>query len=72
MGTTRKYVVVFLFLTMAACTRQQYYEGMKAGHKASCLEYPESEYEDCVDETKTSFEEYKRQREQAIGNQPGE
>jgi hypothetical protein len=65
---TRKYLVALLLITMTACTRQQYYEGLKAGRSASCLEYPESEYEDCIDETKTSFEEYKRQREQVIGN----
>jgi predicted small lipoprotein YifL len=70
MMTIRKYVVAFLLLTMTACTSQQYYEGLKAGHRAGCLEYPESEYADCVDETETSFEEYKQQREQAIGNRP--
>ena len=69
MVITRKYFVVFLLLTMTACTRQQYYEGLKAGHRAGCLEYPESEYKDCVDETKTSYEEYKQQRDQAIGNE---
>jgi hypothetical protein len=70
MVITRKYFVVFLLLTMTACTGQQYYEGLKAGHEASCLKYPESEYADCVDETDASYEEYKQQREQAIGNQP--
>jgi len=63
---TRKYLVALLLLSLTACTRQQYYEGLKAGRRATCLEYPESEYEDCVDETNTSFEEYKRQRQQVI------
>lgn len=72
MVTTQKYVVAFLLLTMTACTRQQYYEGLKAGHRASCLEYPESEYADCVDETETSYEEYKSQRQQAIDNETTE
>ncbi len=66
--TTQKSVVLILLLTMTACTGQQYYEGLKAGHNASCLEYPESEYADCVDETETSYEEYKSQRQQAIDN----
>ena len=55
-------------LTMTARTRQQYYEGLKAWHRACCLEYPESEYAGCIDETETSYEEYKQQREQAIEN----
>lgn len=66
MMTARKHVAAFLLLTLTACTNQQYFEGLKAGHRASCLEYPESEYADCVDEAETSFEEYKNQREQAI------
>jgi len=68
MMTTRKHVVALLLLTMTACNNQQYYEGLKAGHRAGCLEYPESEYADCVDETETSYEEYKSQRQQAIDN----
>ena len=66
--TTRKHVATFLLLTLTACTKQQYYEGLNAGHRAGCLEYPESEYAGCIDETKTSYEEYKQQREQAIEN----
>ena len=42
-------------LTITACTRQQYYEGLKAGHRAGCLEYPESEYADCIDGLKSCF-----------------
>jgi hypothetical protein len=70
MVTTQRYLVALLWIILTACTGQQYYEGLKAGHRASCLEYPESEYKDCIDETGTSYEEYKQQREQAIGNQP--
>jgi len=65
---TRIYPAALLLITMTACTTQQYYEGLKAGRRASCLEYPESEFEDCVDETNTSFENYKHQRQQVIGN----
>ena len=68
MVTTQRCLVAILVIILTACTRQQYYEGLKAGHRASCLEYPESEYKDCVDETDTGYEEYKLQREQAIGN----
>ncbi len=69
MVTVRKTILVFLLLIITACSKQQYYEGLKAGRKSSCLQYPESEYKDCVDETETSYEEYKQQREQAIGNE---
>ncbi|MGD2161424.1 MAG: hypothetical protein PVG94_09610 [Gammaproteobacteria bacterium] len=60
--------VTILFLVISACTSQQYYEGLKAGHRANCLEYPEAEYKDCIEEADTGFEEYKNQREEVIGN----
>jgi hypothetical protein len=60
--------VSIIFLVITACTSQQYYEGLKAGHRASCLEYPEAEYQDCIEETDTGFEEYKNQRKEVVGN----
>jgi len=64
----RIFLLAFAAFLQIACSSQQAYEGLKAGHKASCLEYPESEFNNCVDETKTSYEEYQRQREEVIGN----
>ncbi len=61
--------VIILYLVITACTSQQYYEGLKAGQRAKCLEYPEAEYQDCVEETDTGFEEYKNQRKEVVGNQ---
>jgi hypothetical protein len=57
-----------LLPAITACTSQQYYEGLKAGHRANCLEYPESEYQDCIEEADTGYEEYKSQRKEVIGN----
>jgi len=65
---TPRYLIAFLLITLTACTKQQYFEGLKAGRRAECLEYPVSEYEDCVDETDTSFEEYNTKREEIVGN----
>jgi len=57
---------VFLCLVMVACSSRQAYEGLKSGHRSSCLEYPESEYQDCVDESNTNYHDYQRQREEII------
>jgi len=60
--------VAMLALVVSACTSQQYYEGLKAGHRSQCLEYPESEYNDCIEETDTGYEDYQHQRKEIIGN----
>jgi hypothetical protein len=64
----RKYVAALLLISLTACTKQQYYEGLKAERRTECLEYPVSEYEDCIDETQKSFEEYSTERKEVIGN----
>jgi hypothetical protein len=64
----QNYAAVFLLLGLTACTQQHYYEGLKAGRRASCLEYPESEYKDCIEETDKSYDEYQGVRKEIIGN----
>ena len=53
---------------LVSCTSQQAYEGLKAGQRSSCLEYPESEFQDCVDQSNTSYHEYQRQRDEILGD----
>lgn len=65
--STRFYLTGLLILFVSACSSQQYYEGLKAGHRAKCLEYPESEFEDCVDDASTSYHEYNRKRNEVVG-----
>ncbi len=55
-------------LALVACTSQGAYEGLQSGHRSSCLEYPESEFQNCVDESKTSYQEYQRQRDEILGD----
>ena len=61
--------VVILAVVISAFTSRQYYEGLKAGHRSHCLEYPKSEYHDCIDETNTGYEDYQRQCKEVVGNQ---
>jgi hypothetical protein len=53
---------------MVACTNRQAYEGLKAGHRSGCLEYPESEYQDCVEESETRYHDYQRERDEIVGD----
>jgi hypothetical protein len=62
-------ITLFALSGMTACTQQQYYEGLKAGHRSNCLNYPEAEYDDCVEETNSSYDEYQAVREKIVGNQ---
>ncbi|MBT8127291.1 MAG: hypothetical protein HKP12_16095 [Gammaproteobacteria bacterium] len=59
---------VCLCVVVVACTNRQAYEGLKAGHRSGCLEYPESEYQDCVEESETSYHDYQRERDEIVGD----
>lgn len=52
-------------LALSACSSQQVYESVKLSQQANCLNYPEAEYRDCIDETRDSYEQYKQQRDEA-------
>jgi uncharacterized lipoprotein len=54
-------------LALSACSSQQFYEGAKAGQQSNCLNYPEAEYQECIDESGDSYEQYKQQRDEVVG-----
>lgn len=54
--------VVLCLLGLGACSSEQVYEGLKAGHDADCLNYPDAEYRECIEESRDSYEQYKQQR----------
>lgn len=60
--------VLFILFGLMACTQQQYYEGLKSGSRSNCLDYPESEYEDCIEQTGKSYDQYKDAREEIVGD----
>ena len=53
-------------LAISACSSQQYYEGAKAARQANCLNYPAAEYQDCMEDTRDSYEQYKQQRDEVM------
>ena len=60
--------VLFILVGLIACTQQQYYEGLKSGSRSNCLNHPESEYEDCIEQTGKSYDQYKDAREEIVGD----
>ena len=60
--------MLFIVLGLMACTQQQYYEGLKSGSRSNCLDYSESEYEDCIEDTSKSYDQYRDAREEIVDN----
>ena len=62
------YCALFILFSLMACTQQQVYEGLKSGSRSNCLDYPESEYEDCIEQTGKSYDQYRDAREEIVGD----
>jgi hypothetical protein len=58
------WLLLSITLTLSACTKENWYEGVKASHEAQCMEEPISEYDNCMKQLQEqSYEEYQRDRE---------
>lgn len=59
-------VTVILLVTLTACTTQNWYKGAQSAQTAQCMKEPLSEFEDCNEQTKESYDSFKENREQLI------
>ncbi len=51
-------------VNLTACSARNWYEGMHASHEAACLKVPEAEYQNCVKDANTSYNDYDKARQQ--------
>jgi hypothetical protein len=55
-----------IFLIIAGCSNRGAYEGIQASNRSECTELPVSQYEECVNSTNKPYDEYERERKEAI------
>ena len=53
-------------LVLASCSTANWYQGAKASGEAHCRTLPQGEYQDCMRGYDKTYNEYKKQREEAI------
>jgi len=59
-------LIFLIFLIIAGCSSRGAYEGIQAGNKSECLTLPLSEYGECMKNANKSYDEYERERKEAI------
>lgn len=62
-------VVISVSLLIAACGNQAVYDNLQLNSQRRCGQLPPSEYEACMEEANRTFEEYNRERDDALGQQ---
>jgi hypothetical protein len=58
-----------LSLLLMGCSNQQIYTAVQENRRVECSKLPQVQFEKCMSEYKTSYEEYERQRQAVIKNE---
>lgn len=61
-----KALLLIPLLCLVSCSTQAWYAGTQNAQTAHCLKVPASEYNDCIDQTTESYNEYEKKRESSI------
>lgn len=56
-------------LTFAGCTHQNIYDNIQQDKARRCIEKPESQYEQCMQDASTPYEQYQREREDYLNSE---
>jgi len=59
-------VILLSTLLSTACSKQNWYAGAQAAQEAHCMKQPTSEYEECMQQTSESYNEYEIKRQDVL------
>lgn len=58
--------IIIALMTVSACSKQNWYQGARSAQTAQCLKEPDSEFDDCNQQSDETYESYKDKRDQLI------
>ncbi len=58
-------LLVLMFL--AGCSNSGAYEGIQVSNRNECFKLPPSQYDECMENANISYDEYERERKEALG-----
>ena len=59
-------LIFLIFLIIAGCSSRVAYEGIQASNRSECSKLPPSQYDKCMNNANKSYDEYERERKEAI------
>lgn len=64
--------ILSVCLVISACSNKAVYQDLQRNKRNECMQVPQSEYERCMRNMEQSYEDYERQRQEALKleNQP--
>lgn len=65
-----KLTILMVLLGATACSNRAVYENMRIHQRNECLKEPSPRYEECIERENKSYEEYRRERKEALEQDP--
>ena len=62
-------VYFMITLLLMGCSNRQIYTAVQENRRLECSKLPQGQYEKCMSEYDTPYEEYERERQAAISNE---
>lgn len=60
-------VAVFTVLALQGCGSAEVYDAINENRRDACRRVPPAEYEDCMERYSEPYEDYKRKRDEVVG-----
>ncbi|MCG6937967.1 MAG: hypothetical protein LJE83_07310 [Gammaproteobacteria bacterium] len=70
-ATLKNISILILLTILSACSTRNWYVGAQSAQTAQCLKEPAAEYEDCMQQSSESYDEYSKKREQLLKENQG-
>lgn len=52
--------IICFFILASACSNEQIYTAIQDNHRLECSKLPQQQYEDCMKEHETTYDEYEQ------------
>lgn len=62
------WIVSVVFVLTAGCSNKAVYEDIQRNNRQECNSVPPAQYEECVERSNKSYEEYERERRAVVGD----
>ncbi len=66
MNNAESLLIILLIIYIQACSSRQVYDSIQHSQKLECQKVPYSEYDECIERTNESYDNYKQKREEVI------
>lgn len=62
-----KLLTLTLSLIIVGCSNRAVYENIQLNNRRACNDVPASQYDECIERASKTYEEYKMERDEAMG-----